>query len=158
MTMATTTHDQPPAPADPAPGEPTSPQSRGRSVWVLAILAAVLTGVGTFAWLTFVDGAPRLGDRGAATAHVSCGLLTVEVDGWQLRSESGDPGAAYLQDAAGQDGTIAGRVHLDERTRLRRGEWRVRGRFLSADGTTAEIRGDVGGKFSRVSVDCVPTD
>lgn len=124
---------------------------RERVVYSLAVVLIVVVGV--LSWQRWYEGAPSLGDRGAATAHSSCGLVSVDHDGRVLYSDVGAPGAAELEASWG-DRSIPGRLHLDDRQREDHREWTATGRFVADDGTEVAVSGMYGEKFMMISADC----
>lgn len=149
---------------DAAPAATTDPGGVGQtdkaSLWrlrlVCALAVALIALVGTLSWKYWYDGAPSVGDRGAATAFASCGLVSVDHDGYDFYSELGADGAAELEADWGNE-QIPGRLHLDDRQRTDHREWTATGRFVADDGTEVVVSGTYGGKFMIVTADCMPS-
>ena len=142
---------------DKTAGTDRSGQSNERSPWrfriVCALAIVLIAVVGGMSWQRWFEGAPDLGDRGATTAHVSCGLVTVEHDGRAFQSDVGAAGADELE-ANWSDREIPGRLHLDDRHREEHKQWSVTGRFVAEDGTEVAISGSYGETWSRSVADC----
>lgn len=149
---------------DEAAGTPTTTgtkdlagRSRDGSPWrfrvVCGLAVLMVAVVGLLSWQRWYEGAPSLGDKGAATAGAYCGLVTVEHDGRTFQSDVGAPGAAELETNWGNR-RISGRLHLDDRHREEHRQWTTTGRFVADDGTEVTVSGSYGGKWSRTSVLC----
>ena len=124
---------------------------RSRIVWALAVVLIVI--VGALSWQRWYEGAPDLGDRGPATAHVYCELVTVDHDGRTFQSDVGAAGASELQASWG-DLEIPGRLHLDDRQRQDHEQWTATGRFIADDGTEVAVTGSYGERYSITTSDC----
>lgn len=134
-----------------------SGRAGSRSPWrfriVCALAVVLIVVVGAVSWQRWFEGAPELGDRGAATAHVYCELVTVDHDGRTFQSDVGASGASELQASWG-DRKIPGRLHLDDRQRQDHKQWTATGRFIADDGTEVAVRGSYGERYSITTSDC----